>query len=76
MCESRKNVEMSYAEIKAPYGVLKLVIIHVHAANIRNVVVIQQDKVQRLAPCRSGESLNVKPQAYGGGKIKLQITFG
>nr|DAW85161.1 MAG TPA: hypothetical protein [Bacteriophage sp.] len=37
MCESRKNVEMSYAEIKASYGVLKLVTIHVHAATARNV---------------------------------------
>nr|DAK53269.1 MAG TPA: hypothetical protein [Caudoviricetes sp.] len=76
MCESGKNVEMSYAEIKAFYDVLRLVIIHVHAANIRNVVAIQQDKVQRLAPCRSGESLNVKPQANGGRKIKLQTVSG
>nr|DAT88109.1 MAG TPA: hypothetical protein [Caudoviricetes sp.] len=76
MCESGKNVEMGYAEIKAFYDVLRLVTIHVHAANIRNVVVIQQDKVQRLAPCRSGESLNVKPQANGGRKIKLQIISG
>lgn len=37
MCESRKNVEMSYAEIKASYDVLRLVAIHVHAATARNV---------------------------------------
>ena len=67
---------MGYAEIKASCDVLRLIIIHVHAANIRNVVAIQQDKVQRLAPCRSGESLNVKPQAYGGRKIKLQMVSG
>ena len=37
MCESRKNVEMSYAETKAFNDVLKLVTIHVHAATARNV---------------------------------------
>jgi hypothetical protein len=37
MCESRKNVEMSYAEIKASYDVLRLSTIHVHAATARNV---------------------------------------
>lgn len=40
MCESRKNVEMSYAEIKASYDVLRLVAIHVHAATARNVYMI------------------------------------
>ena len=31
--------------------------------------------VQRLADCLGGESLNVKPQAYGGRKILTLIIY-
>lgn len=63
--ESRKNVGMDYAEIKAfESKVLKSITMVVHAA--KHLSQLDMMYVQRLFP--SGE---VKPQAYGGRKIRL-----
>lgn len=64
--ESRKNVGMDYAEIKALifFKVLRSVTMVVHAA--KHLSQLDMMYVQRLFP--SGE---VKPQAYGGRKIRL-----
>ena len=46
----------------------------VHAANHRKYNDIQVN-VQRLVPDGGGESLNVKPQAYGGRKIPVLYKY-